>query len=261
MAFETTIIERIKMMIRNEEKSVEAFSKITGISKYTLDSMFKKETNPSFENLNKIISVYAQYSLDWLLTGKGEMLKVKAYDDVDPRTNVISLPKELYFVTRGNVQYAEMPNGKFHIRVPFISVKSYSKYIDECCSASFIGNLETADFIVDKVEAGQYFAFEVKGDSMDDNSKRSICSKDIVLVRKLEKVCWSSKLDSNGYPFWIIVLDNAIVCKQIIEYDASCGEIVCHSLNLSPEYADFRLPLDNVRQLYSIVAKQTAEMF
>lgn len=253
----TTVIERIREVIRNEKLSVEAFAKQTGISKYTLDSMFKKGTNPSFDNLNKIIGTYAQYSLDWLMTGRGQMLKMKPYETDVLRMGMLAEPEAPYYTTRNGMMYYEMPNGKYRMRVPLIPTKAYAKYVDEYRDADFINHLEQIEFIVDKIGLGQYYAFEIKGDSMDDDSKRSISDKDVVLARELKQDLWKNKLHNDEYPFWIIVLDNTIVCKQIVHHDVQRCEITCHSLNPSPEYSDFTLSLNDVRQLCNIVAKQS----
>lgn len=257
MEASTTIIERIRQIIDSENISVETFSKTTGISKYTLDSMFKKGTNPSFDNLNKIISAFAQYSLDWLMTGKGEMKKTTSAEFVSRINESYDETEDPFFVTRNGLKYFEMPNGKYRMRVPLVPAKAYAKYLDEYRDAEFVSDLEEVEFVVDKIGLGQYFAFEIKGDSMDDDSRRSICDKDIVLARELKRDLWKSKLHNEEFPFWIIVLDNTIVCKQIIEHDVEQGKIVCHSLNSSPEYSDFTLSLNDVRQLCNIVSRQS----
>ena len=255
---EDNVIERIRAIIKNEKLSVEAFSKSTGISKHTLDSMFKKGTNPSFENLNKIINTYSGYSIDWLLTGKGSMSKVIPYELPANKSNILSESDIPYFTNKNGVLYYEMPNGKYRMRVPLIPTKAYAKYIDEYRDAEFMSDLEQIEFIVDKIGLGQYYAFEIKGDSMDDNSKHSICDRDIVLARELKHDLWKNKLHNDEYPYWIIVLDNTIVCKQITHHDVERCEITCHSLNPSPEYSDFTLSLNNVRQLCNIVARQSS---
>jgi transcriptional regulator with XRE-family HTH domain len=257
MKTEKTIVERIREIIRHEDISVEMFSKITGISKYTLDSMFKKETNPSFDNLNKIINAYTQYSLDWLITGKGNMMKTTQYSQSDDDEPVVSEPEESYYAIRNGLQYAELPNGKFRIRAPFIPAKAYAKYLNSENDAEPPYEWNSVYFTVDKIDDGQYLAFEVKGDSMDDDSKHSICDHDIVLTREVARNDWQILLPDEERPFWIIVLDGAIVCKQIIAYNAKSGDIVCHSLNPSPEYADFRLPTEQIRRLCNIIAKQS----
>jgi len=258
MEAKSTIIERIREIIRNEGLSVEAFSRETDISRYTLDSMFKKGTNPSFENLNKIISVFTQYSLKWLITGKGEMIISQPYEENISRESMLSAPENPYFTNNNGASYFEMPNGKFRMRVPLIPAKAYAKYVDEYRDVEYMNDWEEVEFIVDKKGMGKYFAFEIKGDSMDDNSKRSICDKDIVLARELRQDLWRNKLHSDEYPYWIIVLDNTIVCKQIIEHNVDKGQIICHSLNPSPEYSDFTLSLNDVRQLCNIVARQSS---
>lgn len=254
---DSTIIERIRSIIRNEGISVENFSQVTGISKYTLDSMFKKGTNPNFENLNKIISVYTQYSLDWLMTGKGDMMK-SDYDLTAVGGQYLAESDAPYFITKNGVSYYEMPNGKYRMRVPLIPAKAYAKYIDEYRDADSISDMEYIEFIVDKIGLGQYYAFEIKGDSMDDESKNSISDRDIVLARELKKDLWKNKLHNDEYPFWIIMLDNTIICKQIVRHDVERCEITCHSLNPSPEYTDFVLSLNDVRQLCNIVARQSS---
>ncbi|MDR1810537.1 MAG: helix-turn-helix domain-containing protein [Prevotella sp.] len=258
MKTETTIVERIRKIIHYENISVESFSKLTGISKYTLDSMFKKETNPSFDNLNKIINSCPQYSLEWLMTGKGNMLRPRPYGDADGESMYVSAPEESYFALRNGLHYAEMPNGKFRIRVPLVSVKAYPAYIENSANADVLSGLDTAEFIVDKIDAEHYIAFEVKGDSMDDGSKRSICDRDIVLSCEKESNSLNVNIKNSNYPFWMLVLDNAIICKEITAYNAARDEISCRSLNPSPEYADFLLPLNQVRQLCNIIAKQSS---
>lgn len=258
MDVNNTVIDRIREILTREKISVEVFSKETGVSKNTLDSMFKKGTNPSFDNLNKIISAYARYSIDWLLTGKGDMLKMKPYGYPTLPVNILKEPETPYYTSRNGMMYYEMPNGKYRMRVPLVPVKAYAKYIDECRDADFMSDFEEIEFIVDKIGLGQYYAFEIKGDSMDDDSKRSICDKDIVLARELKQDLWKNKLHNDEYPFWIIVLDNTIVCKQIIHHDVDRCEITCHSLNASPEYSDFTLALNDVRQLCNIVARQSS---
>lgn len=162
--------------------------------------------------------------------------------------------KEEYLRTNAGVKYKELGNGRYQMTVPFVPRKAYAKYIDEIRDAEEV-DYETYDFIVDKIGLGEYFAFEIKGDSMDDDSKRSISDGDIVLARKLKNDLWRDKLHIDKYKYWIIVTDSTIVCKEIISHDIENGEIVCHSLNPSGEYSDFTLKLDEVKQLYNIIQR------
>lgn len=249
------INERIKSIVENSGKSVRAYAEYAGIPQTTLNDCIKGLSEPKFGLIDKIMNVEPNINPDWLLTGKGEMFKSAATRET-LRYNSES-EQEPYFINTSGVKYYEMPNGRFRMRVPMIPVKAYAKYVDEYRDAEFINHLEEVEFIVDKIGLGRYYAFEIKGDSMDDGSKRSICDKDVVLARELPKDYWRNKLHNDEYPFWIVTLSGTIVCKQIVEQDIEKGEIVCHSLNSSPEYADFRVCLDDVHQLCNIVAKQS----
>lgn len=73
-----TVNERIKILIEKlEEENQRKFALKIGVSTTGLNSMLpgNRESKPSFEVLNKILSTYPQVSATWLLTGEGEMFK------------------------------------------------------------------------------------------------------------------------------------------------------------------------------------------
>lgn len=102
--------------------------------------------------------------------------------------------------------------------------------------------------------------FEIKGDSMDDDSRRSFIQGDIILVRELDKSHWKDGLRYKKYPFGVIVLDGTVLCKQIIDQNLETGDVTCHSLNPSPEYADFKINLDQVCRIFNIVQKVSTKL-
>ncbi|WP_315020393.1 transcriptional regulator [Capnocytophaga leadbetteri] len=63
--------ERILQFIEYKRLSKNKFYKETGLSNGILD----KQGGISSDSLEKIYYVYPEINLDWLLTGKGEMLK------------------------------------------------------------------------------------------------------------------------------------------------------------------------------------------
>lgn len=69
------INERIRIIYKSYNITLKSFSEALDISEGTLKSMFNRGTNPSFEIIKKITNAYPDISLDWLITGKGEMLK------------------------------------------------------------------------------------------------------------------------------------------------------------------------------------------
>ena len=104
---------------------------------------------------------------------------------------------------------------------------------------------------VDKVVHGNYFSFEVKGESMDDGSRDSLQDGDKVLARELERDFWKD-IRTGDHRFWVIVFGTSVLIKEIVSEDAETGTIVCHSLNPSPEYSDFTLNLNEVRYLFYV---------
>lgn len=235
---------RLKYLIEKEGVTAYRIWKDTSITKGTIANYIEGKTNPNKSNIS-ILANYFNVTEKWLLKGEGNMDRSDGIKGEAP-----------YLITKSGVKYYEMSNGKYRMRVPFVPVKAYAKYIDEYRDAEFLGGeFEEFDFIVDKIGLGRYFAFEIKGDSMDDYTKRSLSDGDIVLARELSKEHWRNKLHTDNFPNWIIVLDNTILCKQIAEQNTEKGYIVCRSLNPSPEYTDFEIKLDKVYQLCNIVQR------
>ncbi|MBK5723150.1 helix-turn-helix domain-containing protein [Dysgonomonas sp. Marseille-P4677] len=236
--------DRLKYLLEKDGVTAYRIWKDTNITKGTIANYTEGKTNPNKSNIAMLAS-YFRVSEEWLATGRGDMIRNERVRGAEP-----------YLVTKSGVKYYEMADGKYRMRVPFIPVKAYAKYIDECRDAEFVGGeFEEFDFIVDKIGLGRYFAFEIKGDSMDNDTKRSLSNGDIVLARELKKEHWRNKLHTDDFPNWVIVLDNTILCKQIIDQNLEKGTILCHSLNLSPEYTDFELKLNDVCQLCNIVQR------
>ncbi|NDV68268.1 helix-turn-helix transcriptional regulator [Dysgonomonas sp. 25] len=236
--------DRLRFLVDKENITAYRIWKDTAITKATIGNYLEGKTNPNKSNI-AILATYFGVNEQWLSTGEGDMESIAT-----------SKADEPFLITKSGTKYYQMENGKYRMRVPFIPVKAYAKYVDEVRDADFWGKgFEEFDFVVDQIGHGRYYAFEIKGDSMDDDSKRSISNGDIVLARELSQEYWRSKLRTEDFPNWIIVLDNTILCKQIIEQDMEQCAITCHSLNPSPEYADFKLNLNDVRQLCNIVQR------
>ena len=73
-----TIQERIKMLIESlSNGNVSAFCRATGIKQPTMNTIIgSRQNNPSYEVLFNIANAESfNISAEWLLTGRGEMLK------------------------------------------------------------------------------------------------------------------------------------------------------------------------------------------
>ena len=72
---ETTITQRIKIIMDEKGLNVNSFSKLINVTQSTLATMYKRNTSPSYILLMRIINVSPDINLNWLILGEGEMKK------------------------------------------------------------------------------------------------------------------------------------------------------------------------------------------
>ena len=218
-----------------------------GDEKY-LTKSFLERFNDSYNNV---------FNYNWLITGEGEMLKQIEDNAKHGALTIKTRGSDVYLETSSGIKYFELSSSKYRMRVPLVPFNAYARYISETCEPiqQERDSWDEVEFIVDKIGHGNYMAFEIKGDGMDDDSKRSFSHGDLVLARELDKVHWTTSLHYNQYPFWIIVLNDTILCKEIIDHNIETGDITCHSLNPSPEYSNFTINLKDVCRIFNIVQK------
>lgn len=109
---------------------------------------------------------------------------------------------------------------------------------------------------MEEVHHGRYIAFRVKGDSMDNGTRRSFEDGDILLCRELDRDDWMPRLHIDRWRFWVVCWGNNVRLKEIVSQDSETGSITLHSLNPSPEYTDFTLTLDEIHHLYYVIQKK-----
>ena len=197
---------------------------------------FLRRFNAAFENI---------FSEAWLLTGEGTMLNT----DVTPMS---SSDTEDYATSKSGIKFRQREDGKIIMDVPVVPISALGSNPDDYATLVENEEIEKMSFLVDGVHHGQYYAFRVDGDSMDDGTRNGFARKDIVLVRELSRDKWLPKLHYRDWPYWVVVFGNNVRIKQIVAQD-DAGNITLHSLNPSPEYTDFTLCLDDVSRLFNVV--------
>jgi len=70
---ENEINNRVRELIKAENITQKLFCEVIGVSVDTLNTSFKRDSTPGSDLLIKISEKFPQYSMNWLLTGKGEM--------------------------------------------------------------------------------------------------------------------------------------------------------------------------------------------
>lgn len=185
------------------------------------------ETKPSYDILVDILNTFPDVNFNWLINGYGIPL-------LDNKNQTI--PIKIEETTKA----------------PLITQYAHAGYLNGYSDPEYIDTFhETGQIYIasKKYSGGNYIAFEVRGDSMDDGSKRSICSRDVVLGKELQRHYWSSKLHVPKV-FVIVHRIEGITIKEITHHNVESGQIICHPYN--PEHEDFELNLKDVVQLFYI---------
>ena len=218
-----TRLDRIKYLVEWLGMNTTSFARLVGFNQSSLSKIMRGERDIPTNLIEKILD-HTKVRRTWLLTGEGEMMKE---DDATPMT----------------------PTRRVGVRL--VSQYAYGGYLGGYADNEYLDTLPLIDFAPDREMTGNWLAFEVRGDSMDDGSKESYVEGEIVICREVERDYWQdSRLFINRRDF-VIVHKDGILIKRIAAHDVEHHTITIHSLN--PLYPDRTLNLADVMQIYSIV--------
>lgn len=241
------IAKRIQAYLDATGLSTNEFAASIGFNQSNLSKILRGVRNVP-ASLIEAITDKSNISRKWLLTGDGEMLA----SDVTP---VHKSELEEYTETKAGLKFYTREDGQIVMKVPIVPVSAMGSPDDEFAEIIREHDGGTVTVVVDSVHHGNYVAFHVDGDSMDDGRRDSFERGDIVVVRELSRDKWLPRLHFNKWPYWVVCFGNNVRLKEIIAQDEETGTITCHSLNPSPEYTDFTLNLDEVHRLFNVVRK------
>lgn len=219
-----TIKDRITKYIDYKGIENSRFEKKAGLGNGYVDKIRDGIRSTTIEKIRKS---FPDLNIEWLKSGKGEMLIEEKRMEVIPVT-------DLQFMS-----------------VPLVPISAHAGYPSTYGDVGYIDTLPTFPVIVDREYKGKYRVFEVSGDSMDNGQREAICDKDKILGREVRRDLWTSKLHINDWFFVIVHREEGIIVKQIIDHDVEKGLIVCHSLN--PLFDDFVVHLNDVSELYNVI--------
>lgn len=213
--------------------------------------------NISTDVVMELCRLYEQVNPDYILTGKGSMLTTGGNVSKD-FTNTSGSGSAT--VITGNDAVVNMgaeakPMKLEHIVfAPLVSQYAYAGYLSGYADEEYIEGLPVVPFFADHEAKGNYVAFEVRGDSMDDGTDEGYMEGDRVLGREIPPDLWvSSKLHIRKWDF-IIVHTEGILIKRIIAHDVDKHLITIHSLN--DMYEDKVLDLKDVRKIFNVIELQ-----
>lgn len=137
------------------------------------------------------------------------------------------------------------------IMVPLVSQYAYAGYLVGHTDPVYIETLPKVPMLIDHEIKGTYMVFEVRGDSMEEESREGIYEGDRLQCRLIKQDLWQFKLHIKQWDFVIVHKSEGILIKRIIAHNTDTGDITIHSLN--PMYPDRTLNLRDVSQLFNVV--------
>lgn len=246
-----TIGKRLKEVLGNKGITMYRISKEVGVSKSTLANYITDRTKPDSIKLAAICD-FLGINKVWLLTGNGEPL-VSA--------STVQLVNEVREAAMGYGRKppvvedeAQLTNQVLIKNVPLVNQYAYAGYLSGYTNQTYMDELPAVPFIVDHEAQGNYVAFEVRGDSMNDGTEDSYLEGDRLLCREIQRHLWEqSRLHIRKWDF-VIVHKDGILIKRIIDHNTQTHELTIHSLN--PLYDDRIIRMDEIRQIFNVVEIQ-----
>lgn len=155
-----TVKNRIKTYCKAENLPISTFEKSIGASNGYVNAISK---SIGIEYLSKIIEIYSNLNLEWLLTGKGEMLKTKRTQIQQNGDNLTdSIDKDSNNLSNSQAKTAlHAPEGTLE-GIPLIPLSAMA--------GAFTGETSVMEYECERYVIpafrGADFLIQIKGDSM-----------------------------------------------------------------------------------------------
>lgn len=255
-------VEIIRSMFPVTRMTQRQLAEYANLPFKTVADFFNYDGEKSPEYVQMVLTAYltnflANMEDEWEgETGDGEMQSIPY---VNNKNEAEPLPPIEEFEDAGQSKsgshFLEHADGTIIMSVPLVEASAQAGYPSGWNDAEYLDALPRHSIVVDRNHRGVYRAFRVRGESMNDGTNRSIMPGDIVTGRRIEKHHWTSKLHLHKFKIYLIVQEDGIIVKVIVNHDVENGIIYCRSLNQDKDlYPDFDLGLDSVIELYNVVA-------
>ena len=226
--------DRLRKFLDSKGISVRQFEQMIGSSDGKIAKFMATNSSLKSDTLSKIMEVFPQLSIEWLITGEGEMLKTaddsSSVPPTDDREMTERRPRELPVAK-------QVVNGGIPL-VPIDAVAGFNGW-DE----SGIAELDCARYDVpDFAAVHADFLIRVSGSSMYPKYS----SGDILACRKIVEVTfiqWGK--------IYVIDSQQGAMVKRLFEIEGDADHILCKSDN--ENYPPFKLPKDEIRSLSIVV--------
>lgn len=220
----------------------------TGIKQVQVSHIKSGRNKPSHDVIEKLLIKFPNVNYQWLTNGIGEML-----DNTNPKesvlkNNIVSVDK-----SKQIDMVIQVPEDDY-MMVEFEDLETAAGKLG---GNDVVELPETKKRLVPKEYAnGFYLVVRVYGESMNDQTYRSILNGDEILIKQyfdfIENLPIRNKL-------FVIVTEDGSVVKQIKKVDKENKKIICHSFN--PTWEDYEVHLDEITQIFTVEKKVKSNIF
>lgn len=188
--------------------------------------------------LSSVWYKYPFFNMMWLSKGEGAMTTDDSSELIltQEQTNVTVVPQNDYMMVE--FKDLEQAQGRLY------EVKDVENLPEE-----------KRRLVPKEKHKGNYIVVRVNGQSMDDNSKRSICEDDELLIRQYfgdtREMPYRTKL-------FVVCTKNGSAVRQITKVDEVTGDITCHSFNSL--YSDYEIPRAEILQIFTVEKKVNSKI-
>lgn len=243
--------ENFKEFLSKQKISVIKAAEILGVARNTVYQYFRSD-NLTREVVSNIITKFN--------TTEEVVFGGKSKTTVRPiHQNARDLGDLTIYDEEGLNKFVEISPGRYRMGVELVPVYAQAGYLSGYMDQQYLEELPKHYITVDKFVKGNYKAFEISGDSMDNGSiKDALPHGTIVTCREVKRELWTSKFHTHEWPNWIIVhKTEGIVAKQIAKQNLETGTLTLRSLNPDKDrYPDFEVKLDDCVQIFNVVKRE-----
>ena len=234
-------INRVIQYIDNKGINNSLFEKKCGLSNGYLGTQLKRNADLGEGVLNKILDNCLDISPEWLLTGRGEMLKSEVATEVikTPRVEII---EPIKVEGRSLMPKVVVVDDDDNDRIPLVSVKAQAGYLEGYDDSNYIEELPT--YSVPDMRNGTYRMFQVSGFSMYP----TLQDGSYVVGQFVEDWEW---LSDNRVCVVVTERDGVIV-KRVTNRAREKGFLYCKSDNR--DYKHIKVMLEDVKEIWECKA-------
>lgn len=230
----TNIKERVLQIAEYYKLSKETFFTEIG-STYANFKGVKKQSGLNSDTIEKIVTMYPDINLMWLVTGTGDMMsgqsEINAIQVKEPYQNPISAIPQTVTIS---------PEGKDN--VVLVPVRAAAGYLNGYGDPEFIQNLPA--YNLPSLRNGVFRMFEVNGDSMYP----TIQNKSLVVGQWIEN--WVKDVKDDRV-YVVVSREKGVIVKRLLNRIKKYGNIYCKSDNRK-EYPSFPLNPSDIMEIWEV---------